>query len=246
MTVFLVLVFLAAVLSGGTAAIVGFGIGSLLTPLLAIDVGMTTAVALVALPHAGATALRCWRLRRSIDWKVLRNFGVLSAVGGLLGALLYARLGGQALTIVLAVLLILTSIAGVSGSARWHPGPAGASVLGLLSGFFGGLAGNQGGLRSAAMLTFPLQPAAFVATATATALAVDFARVPVYLWRAPSAITTYWPQVTVAMLGVLIGTILGERILLGLSPEQFRRIVSIAIGVIGVILLLEGVLDLFR
>ena len=66
-----VAIFTIAVVSGATAAIVGFGIGSLLTPLLAASIGTDLAVAAVSLPHAIATALRCWRLRRSIDTKIL-------------------------------------------------------------------------------------------------------------------------------------------------------------------------------
>ena len=96
---FLVGVFVLAVLSGGTASVAGFGIGSLLTPLLAASLGIGTAVAAVAIPHAAATALRCWRLRSNIDWAVLRGFGLLSAAGGLIGALLYTRFSNDALTL---------------------------------------------------------------------------------------------------------------------------------------------------
>jgi uncharacterized protein len=237
-TWFLLAVFAVAVLSGATATVVGFGIGSLLTPLLALEVGMATAVALVALPHAAATALRFWRLRGAVDWKVVRQFGFLSAAGGLAGALLYARLGGRVLTLVLGALLVLTSIAGLTGGiARWRVGPRGAGLLGLLSGFFGGVAGNQGGLRAAALLAFPMAPATFVATATATALAVDAVRLPIYLWRAGGAVASYWLPCAVATVGVLVGTLLGERTLMGISAERFRRIVSLAIGLIGIWLL---------
>ncbi|HYD52516.1 MAG TPA: TSUP family transporter [Gemmatimonadaceae bacterium] len=227
-----------AVLSGATASIVGFGIGSLLTPLLAARVGTDTAVALVALPHAAATALRCWRLRASIDRAVLRRFGLVSAAGGLAGALLYARLGGRALTIALAALLLLTSLAGLTGiMTRWRPHGAGVWSLGLLSGLFGGVAGNQGGLRSAALGTFGLAPLAFVATSTATGLLVDAARLPVYLWRAGDAIAAHATLVGVATAGVLAGTLVGERLLLGMRPEIFRRVVSAAIGLLGLWLL---------
>jgi uncharacterized membrane protein YfcA len=54
-TWFLALLFLVAILSGATASVVGFGIGSLLTPLLATRLGMSVAVAAVAIPHALAT-----------------------------------------------------------------------------------------------------------------------------------------------------------------------------------------------
>lgn len=235
---FLLAVLAVATLAGATASIVGFGIGSLLTPLLATRLGMPTAVAAVALPHALATGLRCWRLRRAIAWPVLARFGLLSAAGGLAGALAYSRLGGPALTTVLAALLILTAMAGLTGwTQRWHPRGPLVALLGLASGAFGGLAGNQGGLRAAALSPFGLAPAAFVATATATGLLVDVARTPVYLWRAGPTLAALRLPIGVAALGVLLGTLLGERLLLGLPPERFRRIVAAAIGALGVWLL---------
>ena len=85
--VFFIAVFVVAILSGATASVVGFGIGSLMTPLLAVRFGTATAVALVMLPHAVATAVRCWRLRAHVDRRVLVRFGLLSAAGALAGAL---------------------------------------------------------------------------------------------------------------------------------------------------------------
>lgn len=90
---FSLVLLLVAILSGATASVVGFGIGSLLTPLLAARFGTNVAVAAVTLPHALATAVRCWRLRASIDRRVLTRFGLLSAAGALAGALVYTRLG---------------------------------------------------------------------------------------------------------------------------------------------------------
>src|SRR5918995_2166426 len=120
--IFLTAVFAVAVLSGATASLVGFGIGSMLTPLLGLQLGMDTAVAAVALPHAVATAIRCWRLRGSIDWNVLKRFGLLSALGGLAGALVYMRLDAAALKRVLVALPVLTSVAQFSAlAAHWHP-----------------------------------------------------------------------------------------------------------------------------
>jgi uncharacterized membrane protein YfcA len=102
---------------------------------------------------------------------------------------------------------------------------------------FGGIAGNQGGLRAAALTTFRLAPAVFVATATASGLMVDLARVPVYLWRAGDDLRALATPIGVASAGVLIGTVAGERILLGLSPERFRFAISVAIGLLGLWLL---------
>ena len=238
---FFVTLFALGVLSGATAAVAGFGIGSLLTPLLATALGTPTAIAAVAIPHAAATALRFWRLRPAVDWSVIRTFGLLSATGGLAGALAYARLSGRALTVALGLLLVATAVAGITGwSARWRATGATAAGLGLLSGFFGGVVGNQGGLRAAALLGVGLSPSAYVATATAIALMVDAVRTPIYVWRAGPVLAGVATPILVATVGVLIGTLLGERVLLGLGVERFRRIVSALIGALGVWLLVSG------
>jgi uncharacterized membrane protein YfcA len=230
------------VLAGATAAVAGFGIGSLLTPLLALQLGTGTAVAAVAIPHAVATALRAWRLRAAVDRRVLRRFGLPSAAGGLLGALLYARLGHRALTATLGLLLLATALAGLTGwTSRLRPRGAGVTALGGLSGLFGGVAGNQGGLRAAALLAFGLSPTAYVATSTMTGLLVDAARTPVYLWRAGPALLEVGGAIGVATAGVVVGTLLGERILLGLPVDRFRRIVSLLIGLLGAALLVSVV-----
>ena len=175
--------------------------------------------------------------------QILREFGILSAAGGLVGALIGARVSEKALTMVLGALLLATSAAALTNwSSRWKPRGVMVWLFGLASGFFGGIAGNQGGLRSAALLSWRLSPAAFVATATATGLMVDAARTPIYVWRAGGALLGLrWP-IIVASIGVLVGTIAGERLLLGLSVERFRRLVGVLIGLLGLWLLWTAVL----
>ena len=232
---FLLLLFAVAVLSGATASLAGFGIGSLLTPLLASRLGVPVAVAAVAIPHAVATAFRAWRLRGSIDWRVMRSFGVASALGGIAGALLYTRFSSRALTLALGILLIATAVMTLADVARrWSANRGASMALGAMSGLFGGIAGNQGGLRAAALSAFALAPAAFVATSTAVGLLVDAVRLPVYLVRAGSGLVGLWQPILVATAGVVAGTLLGERVLLGLSPRRFRQIVAGLIGILGV------------
>lgn len=91
-------------------------------------------------------------------------------------------MGSSALTLVFAALLLLAGVLSVAGlGERLRLGGKGACVAGVASGLFGGLVGNQGGIRAAALLGFNLRKEAFVATATAVALVVDGARLPVYL-----------------------------------------------------------------
>jgi uncharacterized membrane protein YfcA len=232
---FLAIALAVAVLAGSTASVVGFGIGSLLTPLLATELGTELAIAAVALPHLAGSVLRGWRLRGAVDRSVLVRFGILSAGGGLLGALAFSRLAAEPLTRILGLLLLLTATAGITRwSERWSPKGLLVWLLGAFSGFFGGVVGNQGGLRAAALSAFHLSPIGFVATSTIIGVAIDVVRTPVYLQRHGVQLVHQWGLVAICIVGVLVGTLLGERLLFGLSRERFRVVVSLAIGVLGV------------
>jgi uncharacterized membrane protein YfcA len=222
------LVAAAGLIAGALAAVSGFGIGSLLTPVLALQAGTKVAVAAVAIPHVIGTALRFWLLRRYADWRVVRSFGIASAVGGLTGAVLQTMATSRALSIVFGVLLILAGISELTGwMQRVQWGRTAAWVAGTISGVLGGLVGNQGGIRSAALLGYDVPKEAFVATATAIALFVDAARLPIYLVTEGREIERIWPQVLLAVAGVIVGTLVGRHILSRLSQSVFRRMIAL-------------------
>ena len=217
----------------------GFGIGSVITPLLATRYGMKVAVAAVAIPHVVGTALRFFFLRKNLDRRVLMSFGLPSAIGGLVGALLHTRLGGRALAWLMAALLIFAGVTGLlnitlrfSRRAAW--------IAGALSGMLGGLVGNQGGIRAGAMLGFDVPKESFIATATAVALIVDGMRVPVYLYTEGRELMSMWPVIAVATVGVLVGTVAGRAILGSLSEEMFKRVISVLLIGLGVSMIFIG------
>ena len=226
-------VFLASLFGGLVAAISGFGIGSILTPLLASRFDMKLAVAIVSLPHIVGTALRLWFLRRHLDRHVLLTFGLASAAGGLTGAVLHTWVGGRLLTIVLGVLLVFAGATGALDITLRFGRRIGLAA-GALSGLLGGLVGNQGGIRTGAMLGFDVRKEAFIATSSAVGLLVDGARVPVYLVNHGAELLRVWPIVAIGIAGVVAGTFTG-RALLGRIPERaFKRVVSALVLLLGV------------
>jgi len=229
---------LTAIASGAIASVSGFGIGSLLTPLVALHAGTKTAVAAVSIPHLIGTAMRFWHLRRSVDRAILWGFGLTSAAGGLAGALLNATAPAPALTTVLGILLVFAGAAQLTGQAqRWQFHGSVAWVAGAVSGLFGGLVGNQGGIRSAALLGFDLPKERFVATATAIGLFVDAARMPVYIVVERTQVAAIWPLVALATAGVAAGTLAGERLLHRVPEQRFKQIVGAIILLLGVVIL---------
>lgn len=230
------LVAIAAFAGAIVASLAGFGVGSIMTPVLAMRYGMHLAVAMVAIPHVIGTALRFWFLRKSLDRRVLLTFGVTSALGGLTGAVLHSWIGGRVLAYILAALLIFAGITGLLG-IQLRFGRGGAWIAGALSGLLGGLVGNQGGIRAGAMLGFDVPKEAFVATATAVALLIDGARVPVYLYTEGAALMNVWRIIAVATVAVILGTIAGRAILGRIPEATFKRVVSGLILLLGISML---------
>jgi uncharacterized membrane protein YfcA len=192
----------------------------------------------VSIPHLTATALRFWLLRQHVDRRLLWSFGLMSAAGGLAGALLHAYADSPALTILFGGLLIFTGVMGLTGhSERLRFRGWVGWVAGAVSGALGGLVGNQGGIRSAAMLGFDVPRHAFVATATAVGLIVDGARLPVYLVTQGQEVATLWAFLLAATAGAVIGTLVGERLLRRIPEPLYRRLVAALVLALGVFML---------
>ena len=236
-----------ALVAGAIASVSGFGIGSLLTPVLLRDFAPRDAVVLVALPHFVASAIRVARLRHAIDWQTFRQFGVASAIGGLAGAVMQTSIAGGALTVVLAVLLTMAGAAELTGRRLPLPRTSFWRLAGgAASGFFGGLVGNQGGIRSAALLGFRLTPQQLVATATASAVIVDAARVPAYLATATPLIARELTLIVVLSASVTAGTLIGVPVLRRVPDTVYQRIVGALLLALGLGLLATSARSLSR
>ncbi|MCA1584508.1 MAG: sulfite exporter TauE/SafE family protein [Acidobacteria bacterium] len=234
-------VLVVSVLAGALAAVTGFGIGSLLTPLLALQVETRLAVAAISVPHVVGTALRFWLLSGGVDRNVFWSFGLTSAAGGLVGALLHGWASNRWLTLLFGGLLLFAAASEMTGLARrmrfrGHV----AWIAGAVSGLLGGLVGNQGGLRSAALLGFDLSKKSFVATATAVGLVVDGARMPVYIATQHREMSTMGVAIAIATVGVVIGTLLGSRVLSRIPDIWFHRVLAVVLAGLGTAMMVRG------
>jgi uncharacterized membrane protein YfcA len=118
-------------------------------------------------------------------------------------------------------------------SERMRLGRKSGFAAGVVSGALGGLVGNQGGIRSAALLGYELSPAAFVATATAAGVIVDAARMPVYIFTERTRLLEQTSLIAIAVVGVVAGTLVGHRVLRRLPQSQFRKVVGLLVLLLG-------------
>ncbi|HEX4170789.1 MAG TPA: sulfite exporter TauE/SafE family protein [Bryobacteraceae bacterium] len=234
----LVWIIVAAVLGAGVAAVAGFGIGTILTPVVAFKTGMKLAFSVVALPHFVATLIRSLKLWRHLDWRVFWTFGVMNAAGALIGALLHGAANNSGLKWLLAALLSFAGLLSIFGYAdRMRFGRALVWPGGAVSGMLGGLVGNQGGIRSAAMLGLNVDREAFVATGIG--LIVDVGRIPVYLYSDADMLLKLGPTVLWATLACVVGTLLGAQMLCHSPKPVFRRVIGAVLLFTAVMLMVQ-------
>lgn len=150
----LLLIGLAAGLLGGG---LGVGGGIILVPLL-IVVGIgrhqAHATSLAAIVFIAASGAMSFGLSGEIDLGIGVTVGIGGVLGSIVGASVMHRVSPRALTIVFGVILLIAAVR-LIGSSEPLPGSAGFSeggqiaialVIGLIAGFFAGLAGIGGGV----------------------------------------------------------------------------------------------------
>jgi uncharacterized membrane protein YfcA len=101
----------------------------------------------------------------------------------------------------------------------------------------GGMVGNQGGIRSAALLGFDVPKKAFIATATAVGVIVDLARMSIYLLTDAASIASHWDYIAIASGGAIVGTLVGGPILHRIPESVFRRVIAIVLLILGAMML---------
>jgi uncharacterized membrane protein YfcA len=175
----------------------GFGLGTLLLPVFALFLPIELAVAATAVVHGANNVLKVALLGRHADLGLVLRFGVfaiLAAFGGVyvLGLLsdmpalaTYTALGRSAVVtpIGLTMGLLMAAFAVFELHPRFRSLEFDRRYLpigGVLSGFFGGLSGHQGALRSAFLAKVGIEPPAFVGTNAVIGLAVDLVRISAY------------------------------------------------------------------
>jgi uncharacterized membrane protein YfcA len=238
-------VWTVAFLASGLTFFSGFGLGTLLLPAFALFFAIELAVALTAVVHFLNGAYKLILVWRHINWPVLVRFGVPAIGGALLGSWLlvsitdggallrYSILGREveitAVKLTVGVLLLLFACAELSRSFRKLAFPPEYQPLGgLLSGFFGGLAGMQGALRSAFLVKAGLTKEAYIATGSAIAFLIDVSRLGMYV-RLFAAHRHEFDYVLLigAVMAALGGATVGNRYLSKATMGGVQTIVAI-------------------
>ena len=249
-----IVVCLVAVLVSVLTLFSGFGLGTALMPAFALFFPVPVAIAATAVVHLANNIFKVFLVGRKADWGVVARFAIPGAVAALIGAALLNlfahlsalhtyQLGGHkydvtVVKVVIGVLIIgfalfelLPRFRRLSFDRKYLP------LGGLLSGFFGGLTGNQGALRSAFLIKSGLEKEAFIGTGTVSAVIVDIARMLVYglsFYTSKFAdLGGIWALVLAATLAAFLGAFMGKRLVKTITLGAIQLIVVIMLVMIG-------------
>lgn len=247
---------LVALLGSGLTLFSGFGLGTLLVPVFAIFFPLDLAIALTAIVHFLNNLFKLALLYRSADWKIVLRFGLPSLLAAFVGAYVLTQIGRAAplynytfaghektivpIKLVIGILLVFFAIVDIVPKLSSLQFDKKYLVAGgLLSGFFGGLSGNQGALRSAFLIKAGLTKEAYIATGVVIACLTDMSRLSVY-WEHILDHREHMNLVLVfaATLSAFAGAYFGNKLVKKITVVALQRIVALALMLFGILLAL--------
>lgn len=255
---------LAAFFAAGLTLFSGFGLGTLMLPVFALFFPVEMAVVATALVHGANNLFKVVLLGRHADREVVLKFGLTAILAAIAGAMTLAWLAHSGtrmaievnesvvsqvtpvkLTIGLmmigfALFELLPSFRKLEFDRKYLP------LGGLLSGFFGGLSGHQGALRSAFLAKSGLSTDRFVGSNAVIGFLVDLSRVFVYIAlftsaRGESGGFNAWPLIVTGSLAAFCGVLAGKRFLHKVTMTRVQTLVGVLLFGVG-IALVTGVL----
>lgn len=221
----------------------GFGLGTMLMPVFALFFLVEEAIAVTGIVHLLNNLFKLGLIGRNINGNVLLRFGLPAIVGAFLGAGILIGLSHTATLfegvllgfdvkiegINLVIGLVLIGFALYDLLPGWREKSFGENYLipgGVISGFFGGLSGHQGALRSAFLIKLGLSKEAYIATGVSIACLVDLARIPLYSGHILNLEETPYTLLSVAILSAFLGAYFGKKFLRKISLPLLHQIVA--------------------
>lgn len=174
----------------------GFGLGTLLMPVMAIFFPIDVAILLTAWVHLANNLIKFGFYYKNISWPIIIRFAPTAIIGAWMGSTVLGQLNNWNTPVEFSTLGIETttfkislgSLLGIFAIIEWMPQSKRISFSekwfplgGWISGFFGGLSGHQGALRSAFLIRAELTKEVLIGTGIVIATCIDITRISQYI-----------------------------------------------------------------
>lgn len=249
-----VVICLVSFLGSGLTLFSGFGLGTLLTPVFALFFPIELAIGMTAIVHFLNNIFKLFLVGKHANKNIVLRFGIPSLIAAFAGAWVLTLISDMPsflnysvsdkhfeitpVKLAISLLIVFFTLAEALPSLTNFSFKKQYFVAGgLLSGFFGGLSGNQGALRSAFLLKANLSKEQFIATGVIIACMVDVSRLIVYnkLDSLSSAQINY-KLIGASVLCAFAGAYLGNTFLKKITVKSLQIMVTIMLLVFALLL----------
>lgn len=232
----------------------GFGLGTVLMPFFALFFPVPIAIVATSVVHFVNNMFKLTLVGKWAKWGVVLSFGLPALLMALMGAFLLISVSHikplfstsfYGIPITMTVLgVVVGSLVMLSSVFELVPGLAHLAIPakylpigGALSGFLGGLTGNQGILRSAFLIKAGLNTEQFVGTSVVCSVIVDSARILVYglalFTRQFVLIKGLASLVVAASLAAILGSLIASRFVRKVTFRKLQILVGIMLLILG-------------
>jgi uncharacterized membrane protein YfcA len=236
---------IVALLGSALTLFSGFGLGTILLPVFGLFFPIEIAVVLTALVHFMNNIFKLFLFGKKANKDVIFKFGIPAILFAFLGAYLLKLLTQMQpifqysisekvfeimpLKLIIGLLLIIFSLFDfIPKLKNLEFDKKYLSIGGLLSGFFGGISGHQGALRSAFLIRSGLSKEAFIATGVVIACLVDVSRLSIYIPKiANNELSLNYKLVLLATLSAFLGVYFGNKLLQKTTYKSIQNIVAL-------------------
>lgn len=248
------LIGLVTLLGAGLTLFSGFGLGTLLMPVFALFFPIELAIALTAIVHFSNNLIKLGFYYKNVNWNIIQRFGIPSIFAAFLGAyllttlsnlnplLLYSLFGKTfsitPIKLIISILLMIFSLielipklSKIQFDIKYLP------IGGFLSGFFGGLSGNQGALRAAFLIRAGLSKEVYIGTGVVIACLIDITRLSIYSQNLIEHIDhSKISLLIVAVISAFIGVYLGNKLVKKITVKTLQLIVATLLFLFSILL----------
>lgn len=250
----IIIISIVALLTAILTFFSGFGLGTILTPVMMLFFPVEIAIALTGVVHFSNNIFKLFLIGKNFDKDVLIRFGIPAVIFAFIGAFVllhipnlhpifrYTLFGKTfeiyTMKLIVAVLMMFFAIVDLIpffNNLQFNKNKL--PIGGALSGFFGGLTGAQGALRSAFLIRSGMTKEAFIGTTVVISSFVDLTRLSVYSTRLLQIdLNENLPLISIATLSAISGAFIGNKLLKKVTLSFLQKTVAIMLLVISLAL----------
>ena len=225
---------LLTLVSASIGTMTGFGTSTIMVPVLSFFLPIPQTLLFVGIIHWFGDIWKMLFFKKGFNWKLIILFGIPGIITSFLAASLPITLPELLLQRSLGLFLVLY-VAFLFFAPNWKmkASNSGALLGGTLSGFFSGIFGVGGAIRSTFLTAFDLPKSVFLFTSGVIGLLIDSSRLSQYLLsniKLNSSLTkTLILCIPVSFLGAFIAKKLVDKI----PQKSFRLFITFALFLVG-------------